>query len=926
MTSINNTLGVVKRQMDTEMANIASSNIDGVSRKKTIAEQIVVSGKLSGFRASTLNYSDNFERQRINKLTSTKNYATAIRSELKNVFDSVGAVSPNKLIGISQPLQNLFKSMNLMLQAPLDASRKNSMISYANDLSASIKSISDMLNNISTSVQSKLGDQFDAMSSEIAKLQDINLDIVINSHKGNDVTSFIDQRNTCIANISNFVGVKEQYISGALNLSSGSTTLMSNDNHKSFTFYPTTNMDDLNNAKLNSLIVKSINQDGSVSGVQEVDNIQDMFDGSGSIGGYLNLYLEEIPKMRESLNVLSLNVSEQFNRIHNQGCGVKGRNLINATRPVKLAEKMDWSGSGSVRIAVMSSATNKVVTDVNGSNVMPFDFEIGKLRSSKNESLITAADIAHEINEHFSPTPCKEIKVGAIGNKQALISDVKLVSGGKVGNTFSFDLTMSNTSAFDAKVLVTGVSIGGNANRLLTDSNSFAVPSGAAKRTHELISLDVQNLTGNQTIALHVRVVGDDGQIKNGIISYDINLNDVPDVNGRIAGYVVNALGNDAVEGDMIYRSVASASLIAQDGGVLDTNHSGVFQLSASGASSSIIVQDGDSRDNMGSGISKAGRGFGHFFGFNNFFVEKEIDGKYFTELKVRDDIAKDSSFISTTKIDNVQSNNYTAHVVGSKAASTTLYFTSNTLADYVNADIDVSGITYTIVNGAEASSRQISISNVGNLAALLQKISSRVSNDKKLMEVLKTTASNNAISFESKILGDDANNLFVHGTGINNVFALSAVDVQNNAFTNDTNKILFTGGESSQKNLQLSSVNYYIEASDTSTLFDMYKLSTDPITVFGGGIIPDLPMNFVNMGTTITGLITKPYTKYDDMYATYDTSSKVATKAFKEQNAPNKDEALANMLGLQQSYVAEVKGNNIMTDSTQKFLENVRG
>jgi flagellar hook-associated protein 1 FlgK len=199
-----------------------------------------------------------------------------------------------------------------------------------------------------------------------------------------------------------------------------------------------------------------------------------------------------------------------------------------------------------------------------------------------------------------------------------------------------FTVTSASGSNFTVNV-DTPASAGGS----FTVAGQTATPkytqinAGTSVRTKDSGTITA-DLSGNPTspyytIKVNVSVDDGNGNISSSVISYQVNNNDVGMMNGRYVA--VSATG----DGKMVYpqstQALARAMLVDANGvelaktnGVYTTTVTGYLKIESGSASNYISIDSLNSTElgkpNDTPKTAATNRGFSHFFGLNNFFVD----------------------------------------------------------------------------------------------------------------------------------------------------------------------------------------------------------------------------------------------------------------------------------------------------------------
>lgn len=201
-----------------------------------------------------------------------------------------------------------------------------------------------------------------------------------------------------------------------------------------------------------------------------------------------------------------------------------------------------------------------------------------------------------------------------------------------------FTITNVTSTSFEITATSDATASGAVASTGATALSKYAeVEAGEKKRTTDDGTIDV-SLSGNSTssyytVNVNVGVVDEDGNVSTSTISYRVDNNENDALNLRYS--VSSATGDGVVELPNTTQTAMRALLVDADGNELTkvngkyvSTEDGFLKLVAGNSNYYIAIDSLDSQELGDSqespAVAATNRGFSHFFGLNNFFVEDD--------------------------------------------------------------------------------------------------------------------------------------------------------------------------------------------------------------------------------------------------------------------------------------------------------------
>ncbi|WP_316354365.1 FlgK family flagellar hook-associated protein [Candidatus Trichorickettsia mobilis] len=379
----------------------------------------------------------------------------------------------------------------------------------------------------------------------------------------------------------------------------------------------------------------------------------------GTISANIKLRDQILPDSKEALKSLTKTISDRVNKIHNSGSPFPPKTQFTSNKLVSLSDISSWEGN--VKIAVVSDRGNEI--DGSSGPIRDIEINLGKLPSLNGTGKPRIADIIKELNESLnSGISSNRLGIGEVFDQQPigvaipnqyLVNDIKLVGRSNIDNAginagkFTFDFDIDGSQYSDSEVEILEVLVDGGGARESQLPEPFNLAQGTHVRTNQAITVNGINAIHN--IDVRIRVIGKNGTVQEGVARFTVNAANPDMINERVVGV---AHGGDMRQPNLItHRPIATARLVKADGSRINDNDmytEGYLQIETTGKDLALVIDSSNSKDlGFGTGQLATDRGFGHFFGFNNYFEWNEKSG----EIEINPEIATDVNKLSMGKV-----------------------------------------------------------------------------------------------------------------------------------------------------------------------------------------------------------------------------------------------------------------------------------
>jgi flagellar hook-associated protein FlgK len=512
-TSLNNALAglrVSQQSLAVLSQNIANANTPGYSRKIVNLQSVYLNGDGAGVRVDSVNrLVDNFLLGSIRgqqSVVGQADYASDYADRTQLLLGNPG--SNNSL---NNYITNFFNVVQSLSQTPEDASLKSNVVQNAVTVSQQITQLAQNLQGLRYQADQDLYSFLGTINNDIKQIDLLNTTIVQNQSLGRSTSELEDQRDQFLNDLATYLPIdtyKRQ--NGAINISTGGVPLLDDDVHQ-LQYTPLTSPDALsNNVSLSPLLVYRSDSNGNPVGSPTTlvtggpsSQVASVITG-GKIKGVLDVRDKQIPQMMAQLDVLTANLRDQFNAIHNTGSGFPGANSYTGSHAVTGADASQWSGQ--VRLAVLDANGNPIPSGYTDqpNGQPPLLLDLSSLDGGNGPGQPTTQSIVNEINQYFG-APQNKVELGNLNNIQ-IASDSSKLPGAPPA--FNFDLDLQNLSPLNSTVYVTGMQVLDDTNTDITNI-SQNVPSLALDPTNGFVTTAGSNTITVNTTAAHGLAGGD---------------------------------------------------------------------------------------------------------------------------------------------------------------------------------------------------------------------------------------------------------------------------------------------------------------------------------------------------------------------------------------------------------------------------------
>jgi len=660
--------------------NVANANDTSYSSQNISFSPVVNGGISQGTELDTVTRNSNAflvaaSREQYSQVGTTEvldNYYQQIQSYYGTPDSSTDSVGSGN--SITDALNQFYSAADALASNPADASSQTAALDQAENLASNIKDTAQNLYNTQLQADADIGSAVTYINSQLKNLESVNLSIQSASQDGQSTATLLDQRDTALQNIAQYIGISVSYQSNgeaAVSTNTGVTLLSSNGVLYQLSYTQAGSVQSfINGNVLQPINVYQASPDGTLASSTPSDQLvsggvigatsgPDVITSkvsSGELAGLLQMRDTEIPNLLGQLNNMTTNLVNAANAIQNNGSGFPPANTLTGTRAITSTEK--FATSGSVMIGVTDSNGNPLPSPYANQTggIPPLTLNLNTLDGGQP----TAQDIVNAINQYYGSPPT-EVELGNMNNIQLqAVSDTAAT-----GSNFTFNALLKNYSADNASFQVTGLTItpaAGPAGTVVSGVPSVpnTVTAGTMSNSPNITVNFTAGSTGPWTLAATVQVTdATTGAVSNDVITYQVN----PAASG-LEGQLYNFTGISGA-GDAIIvppsnsQAIAQAQIVDANGNPVPPGYSGFLQISTINPSNGVAISELDSSMNgqinpltntviPGTDTNQA---FADYFQLNDLFVRQSDGTSNALNMAVRSSIQNNPQFISTGQL-----------------------------------------------------------------------------------------------------------------------------------------------------------------------------------------------------------------------------------------------------------------------------------
>lgn len=327
--------------------NVANASTTGATQKTyTVDTPISLTSALTAGEVTRI--TDTYLSKTVNSLSAAAGASSTINSYLQSYDSDLGSTSDSSDIS---SLLSSFQSALSSLSASASSSTADtaSVVSAATNLADSISGLASNIQSLRTQASGDISTTVSSINTELKTLQTLNSQIAAAQETGTDATSYEDQRDTTLTDLSSMIGVN--YYTTANNQlvvydQGGDQLLGSQAATLSYTSTGQLSADTTYPDSIAGITVNGTDITGSVT--------------TGSLGALIQLRDTTLVNQQDKLDQLASGLIDAANTVTNAGTANPAPNSLTSNTTV--ASSDSFSATGDVRIAVTDSSGDVVST------------------------------------------------------------------------------------------------------------------------------------------------------------------------------------------------------------------------------------------------------------------------------------------------------------------------------------------------------------------------------------------------------------------------------------------------------------------------------------------------------------------------------------------------------------------------------------
>jgi len=337
-------------RITTSSNNIVNANVEGYTNKVSKLETVVLGGIGAGVRATMpIRIVDESKINLLKESTSTVAWLSVKADSYFNLEHALGGIdSQTSLSGMLGKFQNAIAELS---KAPSNAGRRNDLLSTAQELCTSLKTIGSALQERRSYYDRSISESVALVNDKLKEIEKLNSDITLNKALGQAYGDLEDQRDRAIRAVSEHMNISTfKTETEAIFISTKTGRALVTGAAKNLSFNPTMGIDA-------GATYPSVIGPITIDGIDITTEIS-----TGKIAAFVEQRDSILPKLQLDLDTLTVNLRDTVNQIHNQGCGFPPAKTLTGQRAFMTPSTPgSFTGTGTIRIAVIDNTTNTYI-------------------------------------------------------------------------------------------------------------------------------------------------------------------------------------------------------------------------------------------------------------------------------------------------------------------------------------------------------------------------------------------------------------------------------------------------------------------------------------------------------------------------------------------------------------------------------------
>lgn len=669
LSSSLSSIKVAQESIAVHSHNIANADTEGYIRQQVEQTSLSISGVGQGVAIKGITTDlDYFLQSSLREQTSKYSASTTEADFATRIQNLYGKPDGNNL---SADLTNFFNSFQQLSSNIDNFSLKQNATNSLSELLDKISYISSNLQNERFKADQKLSSDIATINSLVTETNKLN-NLILKFPKDTSGYAEIEQeRETALQKISEYIDISVVYNKdNQAYIYTGKGAALLDHYPYTIEYEAVSSVDTFKNElPLNAILVRPSTGNIKSSTHNSIDTalVTKGISGksgsivssisSGNLESYIKLRDEIIPNLLSQLDSLSFSLTNEVNKIHNNGASFPPPGILTGTTEVSYNSKLFFEGN--VRIAVLNDDGTPVESPYEDEEFFrPLNIDLSSLTNNSDNGKFTVKNLINEINYFYGP-PQNRVAVGDLRNINFVSRNTTTDSN---SSNAVFDFELDSISQEGATFTVENISISNGA--VITKNfptDPINVEGGDLFRTKgsNSVEIDFTNASGGPyTLTASVKVENEDGSLHTADINYIINADGNEDINHR---FLIDGLTKTSDEDSNavfieapVSNRFAIAEIVNSEGNIISDNYEkGFLQIrTADNTNTSIVIDELDSKNiDLNSPEGLKNRRLSHFFGLNNIIKDNLYVKNSSQEISLEKEIASNPTLLSTGKL-----------------------------------------------------------------------------------------------------------------------------------------------------------------------------------------------------------------------------------------------------------------------------------
>ena len=701
MTQVTGLTQALQRQqsiIETDARNVQLASKPGATRR---VQSLVHDGR-GGAKAVEMRLSSQFALKSLLSRTATANGAAVqarYAGDVDRVFGDVKSAA-----GFVKRLDESFTSLQSLTTAGSVSATQ--VIGALEQAASTVRDTAEGLFSVAAQVEEELGANITELNGLIRQLYDTNIEIS-NATNSKAQLDLHDVRDELLNRLAEHFDLAVSYASdGRVYVRALGQTLVGKGAYAQLA-YDARGYSDLTSGKDAAVVTCSTMYSSGSVRTEEVKTAH--FGGAaGTLAGLVQVRDKQLPEAISAVNAVARTVIDNANKVHNQHASL-GNTGYTASRAMAANDFVQTSGKVRVQV-VRNDGSAATFTGAAGieDQVRAVDIDLGAIHSIYGKGQATVKDLMAEVVAKFDHDAATDtVSMGAIANPaggtyagQNLLNDIRIVGTQNVATdgSFEFDLELDNSSHFGSKVEILSVDVTAGG---MFDASTMpaAVDLAAGEKARAGAAMRVTLPAAAAEVRLRVRVIGENGQVNEGVVAYAIDRtvpNQTALMNKRLKGAPAAGIAGDLLARPDFMPTMLQTRMVDVSGNIVtDPDHAAYVVLETVSDEFNVIIEDASSQVTAGDVTC----GFGQLFGFNDVFTGAAALNPALS-ISIAEGILADPSTLASSKLASHKRATADYVVAGDVAAHETITFNAGPLPAVADT-ITIDGEIFRFVNAA---------------------------------------------------------------------------------------------------------------------------------------------------------------------------------------------------------------------------------